>query len=143
MADGTKKSLQDSVDNSENLRGENTPSKHLEKYYWKSGVSANPAGRPKGSRNKLGELLFRDFCADWELHGAAAIAELRKNSKLHYVKIAATIIPRELIVREQSIKDLSDEQISEMLTYLSEQMGKDAKVINAEATDIASDGQEE
>jgi hypothetical protein len=42
-----------------------------------------------------------------------------------------------------SLRNLSDEQISEMLTYLSEQMGKDAKVINAEATDIASDGQEE
>ena len=34
-------------------------------------------------------------------------------------------------MKDQSINDLSDEQISEMLAYLSDQIGKDAKVIDA------------
>jgi hypothetical protein len=56
---------------------------------------------------------------------------LRQHNKLHYVKIAAQLISKEFIVKDQSIKDLSDEQISEMLAYLSDQIGKDAKVIDA------------
>jgi hypothetical protein len=39
-------------------------------------------------------------------------------------------------MKDQSIKDLSDEQITEMLAYLSDQMGKNAKVIDAEVTDV-------
>ena len=31
---------------------ENHPAKHLEKYKWKKGVSANPKGRPKGKTLK-------------------------------------------------------------------------------------------
>jgi hypothetical protein len=46
-------------------------------------------------------------------------------------------------MKDQSIKDLSDEQISEMLAYLSDQIGKNAKVIDAEVTDCAPVGQEE
>jgi hypothetical protein len=53
----------------------------------------------------LAEKLVADFCADWEQHGAAAIAWLRQ-----YVKIAAQLIPKEFVMKAQSINDLSDKQ---------------------------------
>ena len=58
-------------------------------------------------------------------------------------EIAAQLIPKEFVMKDQSIKDLSDEQISEMLAYLSDKIGKNAKLIDAEVTDPASVSQEE
>jgi hypothetical protein len=76
-------------------------------------------------------------------HGAAAIAWLRQHNKLHYVKIAAQLIPKEFVMKDQSIKDLSDEQISQMIEALSDSIGKNAKVVDAEVTDLSSVGQEQ
>jgi hypothetical protein len=111
MADGTKKSLQDSVDNSENLRGENTPSKHLEKYYWKSGVSANPAGRPKGSRNKLAEEFVEDLQTVWREIGISCLRRIGEKQPVKLAQLVAYIMPKEFVVRDTSVKELSDEQV--------------------------------
>jgi len=110
---------------------------------WQPGQSGNPLGRPKGSRNRLAEKLTQDFCAHWEEHGMEAIAWLFKHNKLHYVKVGASLMPKEFVVKEQSLKDLSDEQISQMIEALSDSIGKNAKVIDAEVTDLSSVGQEE
>ena len=42
----------------------------------------NP-GRPKGSRNKLGEAFIEDLHAAWEKHGMAAIEATIKNHPAH------------------------------------------------------------
>jgi hypothetical protein len=114
------------------MNGSSKRGKHLEPYKWKPGDIPNPAGRPKGSRNRLAEKLISDFCTHWEEHGAEAIDWLFKNNKLHYVKIGTHLIPREFVMKESSLSDLSDAQVSQMLEYLNEQMGKNAKVINVE-----------
>ena len=75
----------------------------MRQYRAKEAAAANPPGR-------LAEKLVADFCADWEQHGAAAIAWLRQHNKLHYVKIAAQLIPKEFVMKAQSINDLSDKQ---------------------------------
>ena len=120
------------------MNGSSKRGKHLEPYKWKPGDIPNPAGRPKGSRNRLAEKLISDFCTHWEKHGEEAIDWLFKNNKLHYVKIGTHLIPREFVMKERSIRDLSDEQVSRMLAALQDSMGTNALVIEGEATDLES-----
>src|SRR5262249_3656895 len=51
-------------------------------------------GRPRGARNKLGEALLADLLADWQDHGAAAIAEMRVRDPSGYVRVVANLLPR-------------------------------------------------
>lgn len=80
---------------------DNTPPKqHLEPFKWKPGVSANPAGRPKGSRSKFAEVFLKDFLADWELNGAEVIARCREEDPATFLRVAASILPKELNIKE-------------------------------------------
>ncbi len=69
---------------------------HLKQHVIKPGQVLNPAGRPKGSRNKLGEAFLADLLADWENYGAFALADCRKEDPARYCAIVASILPKEL-----------------------------------------------
>ena len=56
------------------------------------GQSGNPAGRPKGSRNKLGEDFVGDLLDEWHQRGRAAVANL-PDDKL--VDVVARVLPKE------------------------------------------------
>ena len=66
------------------------------KPWMKGGPSPNYRGRGKGTPNKFSQQLVADFAADWREHGAAAIARLRRENVAAYVKIATSLVPREL-----------------------------------------------
>lgn len=60
---------------------------------FKSGNNANPAGRPKGSRNKLSESFISALFDDFQEHGIAAIQKMRTEKPNEYVKVVASLIP--------------------------------------------------
>jgi hypothetical protein len=60
------------------------------------GQSGNPAGRPKGSRNKLGEAFLNDLYADYQQHGAKAIADVRETNPAAYLKVIANLLPAQV-----------------------------------------------
>jgi hypothetical protein len=75
--------------------GENTPGRtsHL-KPAWEPGRSGNPAGRPKGARNRFSEKFIGDFMADWEQFGPAVIAQVRADKPDVYLRTATAILPK-------------------------------------------------
>lgn len=80
------------------------------------GQSGNPNGRPKGSRNKLGEEFIQKLYADFQEYGEAAIVKVRTEKPEHYLKVIAGILPKELKITNES--DLTDEQLIERIRQL-------------------------
>ena len=75
----------------------------------------NP-GRPKGSRNKLGEAFIEKLLEDFEAEGPAAIVRCRTEKPDAYLKVIASILPKELKISNES--DLTDEQLIERIRQL-------------------------
>ncbi len=84
------------------------------KPWMKGGPSPNYRGRGKGTPNKFSQRLIADFAADWREHGAAAIAELRKSNVAAYVKIATSLVPRELLLQiSRPMTEMSDDELQQ------------------------------
>ena len=53
-------------------------------------------GRKPGSRNKLGEKFISDTAADWQKNGKAALETVRNEHPEIYLRVIASIIPRDI-----------------------------------------------
>ena len=85
---------------------------------WQPGQSGNPAGRPRGSRNRLGEAFVDDLCADWKENGPQVIVAVRKDDPSTYLRVIASILPKELAVTKATLDDISDDELLELLAKL-------------------------
>ena len=98
--------------------GENTPEKHRGlKEPWGAGKSGNPAGRPKGSRNKLGEAFVEALHDDFNANGVEAITSMRAADPGGYVRVIASLLPKEFKIETTS--DLTDEQLDARIRALA------------------------
>ena len=95
-----------------------TPRKHLDQYKWEKGKSGNPAGRPKGARNKLGEQFLEALQEDFEANGVAAIQRVREEKPDAYLKVIASLLPSTVNLNVNKYDDLTDEQLIEQLRSL-------------------------
>src|SRR5262245_25812653 len=122
----------------EPTKGQQRPA-HL----WKPGTSGNPAGRPRGSRNKLSEEFVAALYGDFQDYGSAAIAACRVEKPDVYVRVIASLLPKDMNIKVQQLDDLTDDQLMRKLAVLTE-MAKPLlsklKAIEGEAKDITTVG---
>jgi hypothetical protein len=70
-------------------------------------------GRPRGARNRFAQQFLTDLMEDWRTHGANAIKVMRVRDPGGYVKVCASLVPRELeVVASKAVAELSDEDIA-------------------------------
>ena len=75
---------------------DNTERKQSGLVPFRPGVSGNPKGRPKGSRNKLSEEFLAALLADFQDHGPEVIQAVRVEKPDQYLKVIAAVLPREM-----------------------------------------------
>lgn len=85
---------------------------------FKPGQSGNPAGRPKGARSKLGEAFIEALHTDFEQHGIATIEAVRLEKPDQYLKVIASILPKDLNVNINQMDDLTDDQLIQRIRSL-------------------------
>jgi hypothetical protein len=76
----------------------------------------NP-GRPKGARNKLGEAFIEALHDDFNAHGIDAIISTRTEKPDVYVRVIASLLPKEFKIETTS--DLTDEQLDARIRALA------------------------
>lgn len=82
------------------------------------GQSGNPKGRPVGARSKLGEAFLEAMHNDFNEHGVAAIVKVREEKPDQYLKVIASILPKDLNVNLNPMDQLSDDELLERIRSL-------------------------
>lgn len=79
--------------------------------------AGNP-GRPKGSRNKLGEAFLEDLLVSWESQGPAVIQRVIAEKPEQFLKVVASLMPKDLNVNLNQVGDMTDDQLIDRIKKL-------------------------
>ena len=98
---------------------------------WQPGASGNPAGRLRGSRNRLSEAVTCALLRDFSKHGEKAIAKVRRTQPAAYLKCLVLLVPREHKVEQSNpIKAMTDEQLEAGIAALQDLLERRAAAAN-------------
>ena len=79
-------------------------------------------GRTKGVKNRLSHAFLTALADDFEQHGVDAIKIARVERPVEYVRIVASLMPRELEIMDSRLADLSDEELDVFIAKLRAQL---------------------
>ena len=75
----------------------------------------NGGGRPKGSRNRLGEKFIEDAFAEWQKSGPQALKTMAKNDPSGFCKLIGYLLPKEI----DATLTLNSEMFAEITDYVA------------------------
>jgi hypothetical protein len=90
---------------------EPTEPKQCKPWLFQPGQSGNPAGRPKGSRNKLAETFLADMYEAWQTSGADVLSKVIANEPAAFLRSMVSLMPKEMDVNVNRYDMMTDEQL--------------------------------
>ena len=109
-------------------------------------------GRPKGARNKLAAQVFEDILRHWcepaaagsvLSKGQAALEALYKERPGEYLRLTASVLPKEFVF-ENAVTELDDDELDRMIAMLRERdlaaRQEQALDLKAEPVKVISNG---
>jgi hypothetical protein len=77
-------------------------------------------GRKPGARNKLGEAFIEALHDDFTEHGVAAIQTVRSEKPDQYLKVIASLLPKEMNLNvTDAYSEMTDDELIERIRDLS------------------------
>jgi hypothetical protein len=91
----------------------NLPARTERGTWVKGAPSPWPAGRGKNTPNKFSKKFLVSLAASWEQHGDAVLAEVRERDAVQYLRICASLIPRQIAITTETrpITELSEQEL--------------------------------
>lgn len=80
-------------------------------------------GRPRGYKLALSRAFVEDLLEDWHEHGSTAIAATRKTRPHEYLRVIASLVPRDVNLNVNPHEEMTDEQLAERLRALQSTIG--------------------
>jgi len=105
----------ESLDKAGNPQGEVSAFKAAQ---WKPGQSGNPQGSKKGSRHNLTANFLFDLQKHWQDHGEKAIQKVYEEKPVEYVKIVASLVPKEMHLKVDPFEGMSYAQLIAKANHL-------------------------
>lgn len=68
-------------------------------------------GRPRGSRAKLSEAFLAALCEDFAQYGADTVERVRIDKPDAYLKVIASILPKQIEVAADPFDAMSDDEL--------------------------------
>jgi hypothetical protein len=93
---------------------------------FQTGNNGGP-GRPRGSRNKLGEAFCDAVFEDFLKHGVAVIETVRSERPADYLKLVASLVPRQIDLNSDADQLLGKSASVEMLNDFLAEVQRDAE----------------
>ena len=99
---------------------------------FQQGSTGNPAGRPRGSRNRLGEEFLSALFEDFHKHGLSAIQECRLTNPSVYIRTIASLLPKETPdTPSDEFANMSIEELrTEIIRMLSGELSMDVEKLS-------------
>ncbi len=79
-------------------------------------------GRTKGARNRIAYKLIEALEKDFQEHGEEAVKIARIERPVEYLKIIASVIPKEFEIVDSRLNELSDEELDVFIAKLRGQL---------------------
>jgi transcriptional/translational regulatory protein YebC/TACO1 len=72
-------------------------------------------GRRKGSRDKIATALLEAIAKDFEHHGEEVVRIARVERPTEYLKVVASLLPKEFEITDQRLKDIPDDELDALI----------------------------
>jgi len=81
-------------------------------------LTGGSTGRKKGARNRLHADFVVALQDDFQVFGAATIQIVRVESPKEYLKIIASVLPKEFILEDGRLESMGDDELEEYLAEI-------------------------
>src|SRR5215831_12713457 len=81
-------------------------------------------GRRKGSRDRIATALLEAIAEDFAKYGQEAVIIARKERPVEYLRVVASLLPKEFEITDNRLKDISDDELDLLLEYARQRIAR-------------------
>jgi hypothetical protein len=93
-------------------------------------------GRPKGSRDRLSAAFLKALADDFDTNGVGVVEKVRVEDPATYLRVVASLLPKEVEISRRLFDDVSDEALAEIIAVLEGEVERQRKKDPATAVEL-------